>query len=501
MNRFVVGKWGDALACAAGALLPLSLAPFNLWWFAPLPLVFFLCLLPELSLRRQCWRSYCFGFGYFGTGASWVYVSIHDYGYAPLPVAVLATLAFVAGLALAFALPLWLWLRVFHRHPQLLLWSFPAVWVLDEWYRSWLLTGFPWLYLGYSQTDTVLGGWAPVIGIYGVSLLLAVLAASVVVALKNRRRLWLPVVLLTVMVVAGVVLDGISWTQPVPALSQHVVLIQGNIPQQQKWKPEQRAQIRNVFRDMSAPFWQPRNLIVWPEAAIPELYTPEHAFFHEMRDTAAAHGGALIAGVPSMQYAESGERVYHNSLLGLGEAQGFYHKRRLVPFGEYVPLQQWLEGLLDFFKMPISAFSIGPEQQENLFSGVMRVASSICYEVTYPELVASQARDADILLTVSNDTWFGGSIGPHQHLQMAQMRARENAREMIRATSNGISAFIDHKGGIVSRSPQFQPFVLQGDVKAYQGQTPYQRFGNWPLLVACVLILLMAKIRKKKISF
>ena len=200
--------------------------------------------------------------------------------------------------------------------------------------------------------------------------------------------------------------------------------------------------------------------------------------------------------MPSLHYEDSGERIFYNSLLGLGTANGFYHKQRLVPFGEYVPLQQWLKGLLDFFKMPISDFRTGPANQTNLDSGVMTVASSICYEVTYPELVARQARDADILLTVSNDTWFGSSIGPHQHLQMAQMRARENAREMLRATSNGISAFIDHKGRVTSRSPQFERFVLKGTAQAYQGHTPYQQLGNYPVLILCAALVILTARQK-----
>lgn len=491
------GKWGDALVLGVGALLPLSLSPFDAWWFAPLPLFAYLFLLQGVTVKRQCLRSFWFGLGYFGTGASWVYVSIHDYGYAPVPLAALLTLAFVAGLALAFALPMWLWHRSVQRNVLGVVLGFPAVWVLNEWYRSWFLTGFPWLYVGYSQTNSAMGGWAPVGGVYSIGFLLALLASSALYSLQTRKQVWLPFLVLAVSVGGGMCFDQWAWTRPIPSLRQHVVLVQGNVQQQQKWKPEQREAIRALYRRMSDPFWGKHQLIVWPEAAIPELYTPQHAFFKSMREEVEMRGGALITGVPSMQYDATGERVFHNSLLGLGEASGFYHKRRLVPFGEYVPLQQWLEGLLDFFKMPISEFSVGPDRQENLSTGMLRVASSICYEVTYPELVASQARDADVLLTVSNDTWFGSSIGPHQHLQMAQMRARENAREMLRATSNGISAFIDSRGRIVSHSPQFQPFVLQGDVQGFRGNTLYQLLGNWPVLFVCSVCILIAAFKRK----
>lgn len=487
----------DIAILLAGALLPLSLAPFNWWWFAPLPLLAYLWLSHNISCTRRYWRSFLFGLGYFGSGASWVYVSVHDYGHAPAPLAALLTFLFVAGLALAFSLPMFLWNRFLQDRPLGTLFGFPAIWVLNEWYRSWFLTGFPWLFIGYSQTNTVLGNWAPITGIYGISLLLAFLASAVFFATSNakkavRKHYW-PLVLVVLCITgSSVLLDKKEWTQSVAGLQQSFALVQGNVPQQQKWKPEQREAIRTLYRDTSAPLWEKNRLVVWPEAAIPELYTPEHPFFIAMDATAKNSGGALITGVPSLQYDANGSRIFHNSLLGLGAASGFYHKQRLVPFGEYVPLQDFLKGLLDFFKMPISDFRTGPANQTNLNSGLMTIASSICYEVAYPELVASQARDADFLLTISNDTWFGASIGPHQHLQMAQMRARENAREMLRATSNGISAFIDRKGNLLSSSPQFELFVLQGTVQAYQGLTPYQRWGNWPVLFVCAALLLLA---------
>ena len=487
----------DIAILFAGALLPLSLAPFDWWWFAPLPLLAYLWLSQNISYPRRYWRSFLFGLGYFGSGASWVYVSIHDYGDAPIPLAAALTFLFVAGLALAFSLPMFLWNRYLQDKRFGVLLGFPAVWVLNEWYRSWLLTGFPWLYIGYSQTNTVMGGWAPVTGIYGISFWLALIAAAVFFAISTTKKTllknsWLPILITLFAVGSGALLDKKEWTQPVAGAQQPVALVQGNVPQQQKWKPEQREAIRSLYRDLSAPFWQKNQLIVWPEAAIPELYTPAHPFFITMDQQAKNSGGALITGVPSFHYADDGSHIFYNSLLGLGAASGFYHKQRLVPFGEYVPMQQWLQGLLDFFKMPISDFRTGPANQLNMNSGVMSVASSICYEVTYPELVAAQAKDADILLTVSNDTWFGSSIGPHQHLQMAQMRARENAREMLRATSNGISAFIDHKGRIISRSPQFERFVLQGTAQAYQGHTPYQQMRNQPVLLVCFFLLLLA---------
>jgi apolipoprotein N-acyltransferase len=492
---------GDVAILFAGATLPLCLAPFGWWWFAPLPLVAYLWLTQNISRAHSYWRSFLFGLGTYGTGTSWIYVSVHDYGPAPAPLAALLIFLFSCFMALFFLFPMWIWHRYFQHKSAGILFGFPAAWVLDEWFRSWVFTGFPWLYVGYSQTETIMGNWAPLTGVYGISLWLALLASTIFFCIQNIQQkkylyIGLPVLAAAISIGGGSVLGKVQWSKAVPGLQQSFALVQGNVPQQMKWKPEQREAIRKLYRDLSTPLWKNNFLVVWPEAAIPELYTPAHPFFSAIETQLATSGGALVTGIPTVHYDEEDEPVFHNSLLGLGEASGFYHKQRLVPFGEYVPLQQWLKGLLDFFKMPISDFQIGPANQPNISSGMMNIASSICYEVAYPELVAAQAGDADVLLTISNDTWFGASIGPHQHLQMAQMRARENAREMLRATSNGISAHIGRNGHLLSRSPQFEQYVLQGTAQAYRGRTPYQQWGNWPVLFICfVLLLLTATIK------
>lgn len=473
----------------SGATLPLALAPFDWWWFAPLPLIAYIFFSRNISVQRRYWRSFLYGLGSYLTGTSWIYVSIHDFGPAPAPLAALLIFLFSCFMATLFLIPMWCWHRYFQDKSLGIALGFPAAWVLDEWFRSWMLTGFPWLFIGYSQTGTAMGNWAPVTGVYGISLWLAMMASTVFFAIQQRKYYWAPALVLLLITTSTIALGKTHWTQPVAGLQQSFALIQGNVAQQMKWKPEQRQAIRALYHDMSALLWQKNTLVVWPEAAIPELYTSDHPFFAAINQQLKTQGGALITGVPSLEEEADGTRAFHNSMLGLGEASGFYHKQRLVPFGEYVPLQTWLKGLLDFFKMPISDFKVGAANQPNMSSGMMSVASSICYEIAYPELVAAQASDADFLLTVSNDTWFGASIGPHQHLQMAQMRARENAREMLRATSNGISAHINQNGEIISRSPQFERYVLQGTVQAYQGHTPYQQFRNWPVLIICVLLL------------
>ncbi|MDH4041784.1 MAG: apolipoprotein N-acyltransferase, partial [Gammaproteobacteria bacterium] len=196
----------------------------------------------------------------------------------------------------------------------------------------------------------------------------------------------------------------------------------------------------------------------------------------------------LFVGAPYL--AEQGDG-YFNSVIAVGQGEGVYHKQHLVPFGEYVPLERQLRGLIAFFDLPMSAFSSGPPDQPPLRAGAYRVAPFLCYEVVYPELVARSARNSDLLLTISNDSWFGKSIGPLQHLQMAQMRALENGRYMIRGTNNGVSAIIDQRGQIVARTDQFVEATLTGDVEVMLGNTPFGTFGVTPVIAGCGVALLL----------
>ena len=168
-----------------------------------------------------------------------------------------------------------------------------------------------------------------------------------------------------------------------------------------------------------------------------------------------------------------------------------------MPFGEYVPLQELLRGLIAFFNLPMSDFARGEPGQALLQAKGFSIAPFICYEVVYPEFAASLAAQSDILLTVSNDAWFGRSIGPLQHLQMAQMRALEAGRWMIRSTNNGVTVLIDPQGRISEHMPAFEQATLYGEVTPMQGLTPYLQWRSWPLIVLCTVLLGWALFRRK----
>lgn len=501
MHWFTRPGWpGNALALLAGALTPLALAPFDLWPLALLSLALFYRGLRDLAPSAALWRGWCYGLGVFLAGISWIYVSIHDHGGASAPLAGGLTLAFCAALGFLFGLPAWLWARWLRRNeaPLADAMAFAALWLVLEAFRSWFLTGFPWLYAGYSQLDGPLAGLAPLGGVWLISFVLALSAALLVNLPRLRARpafLAAGVALLLTPWLAGLALTGHAWTRPAgEPLS--VAMLQGNVPQNLKWDPAQlRAQL-NLYRDMSRNA-KPTDLIVWPETAVPVLKEYAEDYLAEMATFANSRHSALITGVPIRQLNERGEKRYYNGITATGQGHGTYLKQKLVPFGEYVPLQEQLRGLIAFFNLPMSDFARGPAEQPLLQAKGYSIATYICYEVVYPDFAAGLAAQSNILLTVSNDTWFGSSIGPLQHLQMAQMRALEGGRWMIRATNNGMTVVIDPFGKITAQLPQFVQDVLYGEVVPMQELTPYLRWRSWPLAILCALLFAWALLASR----
>lgn len=484
---------GHLIALGAGALTPLALAPFAIWPLALLSIALFYLGLRELTPRQAALRGWCYGVALYLAGSGWIYVSIHDYGAASPLLAGGLTLAFCAAVALFFALPAWLW-ALYLRRPRpgvAEALAFAALWLAQEAFRGWFLTGFPWLYAGYSQLDGPLRGLAPLGGVWLLSFVLALTAALLCNLLQLRRQhlaLASGLSLLLGPWLLAQALNEHAWTHA-KGEPLRVAAIQGNVEQNLKWDPDALEAQLALYRDMTLAS-PPAELIVWPETAVPVLKEYAEGYLAVMARIASDRQAALITGVPLRQVNAAGERRFYNAITVLGEGQGTYLKQKLVPFGEYVPLQDLLRGLIAFFDLPMSDFARGPAQQPLLQAKGLRLASYICYEAVYPEFAAELARDSDLLLTISNDTWFGRSIGPVQHLQMAQMRALEAGRWMIRATNNGISVLIDPQGRIQSRIPPFEAAILYGEVQAMQGHTPYLRFGSLPLAILAALILL-----------
>ncbi len=488
-------SWLNAcVALLAGAGLALAFAPFQLSLLASLSPMVLLYLCLRTSPKRALLYGWLFGLGLFGVGVSWVYISIHYYGNTPAPLAALFSGFFIAFLALFPALQTYLYVRFFrHNHVASVL-GFPCLWVLSEYLRSTVLTGFPWLLLGYSQQHTPLGGFIPVLGDHGLSFIVVLSAALLLHALQHRPYRYLLLALLASLWWCGWLLAKITWTHATGRPLQ-VSLLQGNIAQELKWNPQQLNNTVATYRQLTSQHWD-SDLIVWPESALPIPLYDARTFIQRLSRDAQRHHSALLLG--SIDYANMAQTRYYTGLLALGTAQGYYRKRHLVPFGEYVPLEKWLRGMIQFLDIPMSNFIPGPTQQPLLRLHDVAIAAAVCYEVAYADTLWQNLPTAQLLVTVSNDAWFQDSFALAQHVQIAQFRARQAGRYLLFSTNDGITAIINPQGQIQDRLPIHQRAVLTAKVYPMQGATPWTHIGNTLslALIACLTALLLLTKRR-----
>ncbi len=469
------------VAMLLGAASVLGFAPFV--WF-PLPilsLALLFSLLRQATPRQAFAAGWGYGFGMFLAGVSWIYVSLATYGGMPMPLAVLATLLFCAVVALYPALGLWLGTRLTRPGWARMAIALPAGWALLEWTRGWFLTGFPWLALGYSQVPhSPLLGYAPLFGVYGVGLLAALSAGALT---TPRLRV---LVLLLLVWAGGWMLKGTSWTHPVGEPVK-VTLLQGNVAQEMKFRPEMLD--RTLLDYGRAVLASDARLIVLPETALPVLRPQLSPDYLEMLAEHARHnGGDVVLGIPEIE----GEARYFNSVISLGSTEeGRYRKVHLVPFGEFLP--SGFAWVLRILSIPMSDFSRGEPGQPPLRAAGQKLAVNICYEDAFGEERIAAARDSTLLVNVSNDAWFGASLAPRQHLQIGAMRSLEAGRWQLRANNTGYTAIIDDHGRVRNLLKPFTQGALEGKVQGMTGDTPYLRWGNWPVLALILSLLVLAR--------
>ncbi|HUQ27924.1 MAG TPA: apolipoprotein N-acyltransferase [Usitatibacter sp.] len=477
-----------AVPAIAGAACVFGFAPFYAW---PVPIVALAVLFTawerSSSPRRAALAGFAFGLGYFLAGVSWVYVSLHDFGSMPAPLAALATFLFCAFLAIFPALAGWLARRYAARNPASLLALSAAAFTLCEWLRGWLFSGFPWLTVGTSQVPGgPLAGFAPIAGMYGVSLMVCLVAATLAAAARSfeaRGARWRVVAVAAAILAAGGALRWIDWGSPAgPPV--RMALLQGNVAQELKWREEIRTRTLVEYRQMILD--AQARVVVLPETALPAFFDqlPED-YLASIRDGARAAGKDVLMGIVEREF-RAGEYDYYNTLLRLTGPRQAYRKRHLVPFGEYIP--PGFKFVLAVLKIPLSDFASGGADQAPLEAGGVSFAVAICYEDIFGEELIGALPRAQALVNVSNDAWFGESFAADQHLQASQARALESSRWMVRATNTGATAAIDEKGRVVARLAPFTAGTLIADVTPRKGQTPYVLFGNL-LAIACALVL------------
>lgn len=488
----------DSLALLAGAVLTLAFAPFKAFPIAILSPALLLTTWLHATPKKAFWRGFLFGFGFFLTGVYWIFISIHTYGETPAWLAAFIMLGMVAILSLYPAFNGYLLNRYFpiNNESKILL-AFPLLWVFLEWLRGLLFTGFPWLLLGNSQVHSPLKGFAPVFGVFGVSLAVTALSALLVNSyLLHKKHLYkklgINIALFALIWLIGGVLTFIPWTKP-EGKPIKVSLVQGNIEQQLKWSPEQVQPTLDTYEKLTKQHWDSR-IIIWPESAIPLPFINAAEFLFKLDALARQNNTSIILGIP---VGIPGTRDYLNSVITLGTGRGIYAKHRLVPFGEHVPFRDYLGKLLQFMDIPMSDFVAGKDHPEPIVVDNIKIGTFICYEIAYPEQVLFRDGDTNILLTVSNDGWFGKSIAQAQHLEIAQMRALEMGRPVLFVSNNGITAIIKPDGNIQKSIPPFEENVLTDEVQPMEGKTPWDQRGMDGVLVVMLTMFFYA-VRKRK---
>lgn len=525
------------IALLVGACLPLSFAPIHAIPFVFLsPLVLFI-LWQDKSPSQAFKLGFVFGFGFFSVGLSWVYIAIHVYGNTPAWIGVVMTALFASYLALFIAVQGWLGSKIIRRYCisnkiQAVI-ILPVLWLLFEWIRGWFLTGMPWLHLGYAFSMPPLSGFAPVIGVYGISFISVFIAGLIFYGISNptkgiRNNI---VIFIGFILVFGFGLSKVEWTT-LKDKNIKVSLVQGNAEQITKWDADKIKLRMDTYARLSRQHWD-SDVVLWPENSMSVFYHQiSESYLLPLAKEAKESNTDLIVGIPflnkkvgeyysSMMSFAAENKVLSDEILKdkvlinkdeqnknqkennhsnkitkdniVNSFSGVFHKVHLVPFGEYVPLADLIRGMVKFFDLPMSGFSKGALEQPLLKMRGEPLATSICYEDSFGEELIRQLPEATILMNGSNNAWYGDSLAPHQHLQIAQMRAIETGRMLIRATTNGVTAFVDHHGNIVAKAPQFEPSVLTYTVQPRTGATPYVRWGNWPI-ISFVLLLLFGSI-------
>ena len=485
------------ISAALGVLTTFTFEPVGLGLLAPLLILPLLYVAHTVSPRDTGGHFFWYGLGLFLTGTYWIQISVSGFGGAPWWIAV------VLMVGLALIMSAWLWLagwvisRFSHGEPWLLLLMAPSAWVMIEWLRGWVLTGFPWLALGYGQIDNALAGWAPMLGVYGVSFALMLSTTAILVAvLTIPPQRWIALGIVFVPFVGGAVVGGIGFTradgEPVRS-----TIVQAGISQDQKWLPEQRMPTMQYFhkatRDVSD-----SEIVVWPEVAIPAVIGQVEDFLEVVQRDAKRNSQTVVLGILE-RIDDRGDVDVYNSVLALdGTKRQVYRKRHLVPYGEYFPVPDFVRTWMQQMNLPYNDLSMGEETQPLIrtHSG-LNLASAICYEDAYAGEMLYAFPEADIIMNLSNDAWFGDSIAAHQHLQIARMRSLEFGRPTIRATNTGISAFIAYDGSLLETGPQHLPVSLTAAVRPRKGATPFANWGNAPIVILCAIILAFGWVRSR----
>lgn len=468
------------LTLIAGLFFPLGFAPVSLPGLALLSLAIFYGLLREKSSRQAYWIGWIYGLGKYGLGVSWIYVCIANFSNAPEIIAIVATFCFIAFLACYEGIMAWCFVRCFsHSNEGIKCLGFALLFILCEWLRSVLFSGFPWLLLGHALIDTPLSNLIPLIGTYGTGFIGALLSALLAIAGRLNKKRYFIFFILPFLLVKP--LDNIDWTSTIKSPLK-VSLIQGNVSEKRKWVNAHLDDIIDRYVILTENHWS-SDLIVWPETALPIPSTYIDSLLSELSEEAEKHRTHLLVGIPFSE-----KETLSNAMMLLGKNQGLYLKQHLVPFGEYIPLSLF-KTIMRFFDIPLGQLTPGTPNQAPMIFNHIYIAPFICYEIAFSQYILPHLPRANLLVTLSDDSWYGHSFAKAQHLQIARVRSLESGRYQLFSTNNGITAIISDKGKVIKALPNETVDTLNAEITLKSGYTPWGHYGDRPIILVLFMLL------------
>jgi apolipoprotein N-acyltransferase len=476
----------------AGAALTFAFAPFNLYGLSFLCPSALLYIWLRSTPRQAAYRGLLFGIGFFSTGIYWVFISIYHFGNAAIPLALFISFLVILLMALYPFAQGYLFRKFFQNKPlqiQCLI-VFPATWALFELLRAIIWSGFPWISLGYSQLNTPLIGYGPIIGVYGVSLTTCFISGAFVLLVSQQKKLNIKITalsLIAAIMLGGWALKKISWTQPA-GKAINVSLVQGNISHQLKWQPQETLNILNTYNNLTTSI-PPKQVIIWPEAAVPVFPKNVKYYYAQWDKDAKDQQSYLIIGSPIYHRKQ---KKFYNGLTMIGLGKGQYLKHHLVPLGEYIPNIPGFKYIMRKLNIPMSDFSSGSIHQAPLKIGDYYAAASICFEIAFSRNILQQVNNTQFLINISDDSWFDSSIALYQQAEMAQFRAIETGRPIVLSTNTGMTAIINPAGKVIAQLPINTRAVLTGKITPMTGKTPLMRWNYYPMVGLIVLLLLIS---------
>ncbi len=489
----------------AGLLLPCGFAPIHMPGLAILGIALLFAQLHQNTLKQSFQTGFVFGLGFFGLGISWLYVSIHNYGHLNPPLSALITFIFVAYLAIFPGLVAMLYQRlatnrlsynVLRRNlkgQRALVFNcflFSSIWCLGEFLRASFLTGFPWLLVGVGQFDSPLKYLLPIIGVFGVGFVTCLAATCLATSLqtpRNKRHRW--IIASVVILIAPLLLKNHEWTKThSPEVS--VGVIQANISMRDKWDENLFWKILQGYEHEATQLIGKKQLIIMPESAIPVPINYVSDFLNDLDQRAKQGGSAILFGIPEPTPAD--DRAYYNTLASVGQAQGSYSKQHLVPFGEFIP--KAFQKLSHLLALPPANLKSGANQQSLVTVQNHPIASLICYEVAYPQLLRNQLPAAEWIVSISDDGWFGHSLAVYQQLQMSQALSIQTGRYQIVANNDGLSSVINAQGDVVDSLPVFRSGILNASIRPATGASPWVTLGDMPIFLMSLLIVIFSTL-------